>query len=403
MSKLFDPRARTLGLILLLAALVSSGYRPALLAQQVFGSIYGTVTDNSGAAVSRAKITITDLSKNTRFETITNDTGNYEKGQLIPGTYRVDVEAPGFSTVSSTAIQVSVDQAARFDVTLKVGTVQEQVQVTAEAPLLQTDRADIAQTYTAKEISELPNFGRNVQSFELLTPGTTQFGWQQNNAENPQGGVMINVNGQPWSASDFDLDGTTNQDPILGIIIINPTMDSVNEVKQATQEFDAEFGYAGGGHMSYSTKSGTNSFHGSAFEYIYLNTPGFQDFGRNPFNAAENERVPPVRWNQFGGSIGGPIIRNKLFFFGDAQLTRTSQGSSIQTSVPTAAARGGDLSAYINNGQNIVYDPLTGNQQTGVGRTAFPNNVIPTDRISPQATAILSYLPCRIQSSQPAA
>src|SRR5581483_10200538 len=163
----FDPRARKLGLILLLAALVSFGYRPALLAQQVFGSIYGTVTDNSGAAVSRAKITITDLSKNTRFETITNDTGNYEKGQLIPGTYRVDVEAPGFSTVSSTAIQVNVDQAARFDVTLKVGTVQEQVQVTAEAPLLQTDRADIAQTYTAKEISELPNFGRNVQSFEL--------------------------------------------------------------------------------------------------------------------------------------------------------------------------------------------------------------------------------------------
>ncbi len=393
MAKLFDLRARELGLVLLLAALAFLGFNSAVVAQQVSGSIYGTVTDNSGAAVSKARITITDLSKNTNFETVTNDTGNYEKGQLIPGTYRVNVEAPGFSTVTSSGIQVTVDQAARFDVTLKVGAVQEQVQVTAAAPLLQTDRADIAQTYTSREISELPNFGRNVQSFELLTPGTSQFGWQQNNAENPQQGVMINVNGQPWSASDFDLDGTTNQDPILGIIIINPTMDSVNEVKQATQEFDAEFGYAGGGHMSYSTKSGSNSFHGSAFEYIYLNTPGFQDFGRNPFNAAENTEVPPVRWNQFGGSVSGPIVKNKLFFFGDAQLTRRSQGSSIQTSVPTAAARSGDLSAYINNGQNIIYDPATGNQQTGVGRMAFANNVIPASKISPQATAILSYLP----------
>ncbi len=383
---------RLITLTILLMVLLSGGIF-ALRAQEVFGSILGTVVDKSGGGVANAKITVTDVNKNTTSEVTTNESGNYIKGQLIPGTYRVQIEASGFGKVISNDIPVSVDESARFDATLNVGNVTEQVEVTAAAPLLQTDRADVALTFTSKEISDLPNFGRNVQNFELLNPGTSLFGWNQNNAEDPQGGRQIQVNGQPFSSTGFELDGTTDQDPILGEILINPTIDSLAESKQATQDYDAEFGYVGGGMLSYSTKSGSNAFHGSAFEYLYLNTPGFQDFGRDPFNAAQNNGVPTVRWNQFGGSIGGRIIKNKLFFFGDAQLTRRSEGASVLTTVPTAAARNGDLSAYLNGTNNVIYDPATGNQATGLGRTAFPNNVIPTNRISAQAKALLSYLP----------
>jgi hypothetical protein len=364
-----------------------------LMAQQVFGSIYGTVTDNSGAAVANAKIVIVDVNKSTRFEISTNESGNYTKGQLIPGVYRVEIEAPGFGKVVSSSINVAVDQAARFDAALNVGNVTEQIEVTAAAPLLQTDRADVAQTFSSKEIKDLPNFGRNLQAFELLSPGTASFGWNQNQAEDPQGGKQIQVNGQPFSATGFELDGTTNQDPILGEILINPNMDSVTEVRQGSQVYDAEFGYTSGGIMTYSTKSGSNGFHGSAFEYLYLNTPGFQDFGRNPFEAAQNNGVPTVRWNQFGGSIGGRVIKNKLFFFGDAQLTRRSDGQSVVTTVPTAAARTGDLSAYLNNGNNIIFDPATGDPKTGLNRIPFANNTIPGNRLSPQALALLNYFP----------
>lgn len=360
-------------------------------AQQIFGSIYGNVTDPTGAAVNNAKVTITDVNKQTSFVVMTNASGGYTKGQLIPDTYRVTVEAPGFQKAQSNDITVSVDQSAKFDASLKVGDVNQTVEVTTAAPLLQTDRADVAQTFTGKELSQLPNIGRNVQSFVLLNPGTVKLPWQHASDENPQGSIQTMVNGQYFDSTGYYLDGTVNEDPILGIIVINPTMDSVSEVKQANQDYDSEFGYMGAGLLTYSTKSGTNSFHGDAFEYLFLNTPGFQDFGRNPFNSAENSGVPTVRTNQFGGSIGGRIIKDKLFFFADAQLTRNSKGGSVLTTVPTAAERNGDLSDWL--GVSQIYDPMTGDPATGAGRVAFANNRIPTNRLSPQALAILKYFP----------
>ena len=361
-------------------------------AQQIFGSIYGNVTDPTGAAVNNAKVTITDITKQTSFVVMTNATGGYIKGQLIPDIYRVTVEAPGFQKAQSTDIPVQVDQAAKFDASLKVGDVNQTVEVTTAAPLLQTDRADVAQTFTGKEISQLPNIGRNVQSFVLLNPGTVKLPWQHASDENPQGSIQTMVNGQYFDSTGYYLDGTVNEDPILGIIVINPTMDSVSEVKQANQDYDSEFGYMGAGLLTYSTKSGSNAFHGDAFEYLYLNTPGFQDFARNPFNSAESSGVPTVRTNQFGGSIGGRVIKDKLFFFGDAQLTRNSKGGSVLTTVPTLAERNGDLSDWLPAG-NKIYDPQTGNPSTGAGRVAFANNRIPTNRLSPQALAILKYFP----------
>jgi len=375
-----------IGLVIALSFSASTSY-----AQQVFGSIFGTVTDPGGAVVASAKVTITDLNKGTKFEVTTDSAGNYNKGQLVPDTYTVTIESPGFSKVISSKIEVRVDEAARFDAAMKVGEVTTEVEVSAAAPLLQSDRADVAQTFTSQEINELPNIGRNLQSMELLQPGTAKLGWQHASDENPQGSVQMIVSGQLFSAMGYELDGTTNQDPILGIIVINPTFDSVSEAKLSLQNFDAEFSYVGGGTTSYSTKSGTNAFHGDAFEYLQLNTPGFTTFAANPFVGLP---AALYRQNQFGGSVGGRIIKDKLFFFGDMQLNRQSLGGSLVTSVPDAANRAGNFGDWLAYNKNYqIYDPTTGNAATGLGRTPYPNNVIPTSQLSPQALAIMANFP----------
>jgi hypothetical protein len=412
-------------LVLILALLIMG---TAAVGQQVYGSIYGTVTDASGAALPNAKVTLTDQNKGTKFETTTNEAGNYTKGQLIPGTYTVEVEAQGFRKTASKDVIVNVNDAARVDMSVQVGDVTQEVEVTAAAPILQSDRADVATTFTAKELVDLPNLNRNFQSYELLTPGTSKVNWQHASSENPQGSVQIQVNGQHFSGTGFVLDGTENQSPILGIIAINPNMDSITEAKIAAQTYDAEFGYAGAGIGIVSTKSGTNQLHGSAFDYFRNNSRGFADYARNPFNSGEDKEVPTARRNQFGGSIGGPIKKDKLFFFGDASLLRQRQGSSALTSVPTAAARTGNFNAYLGPvttagltdatcaatpttagcvqttagnfvalRQDMIFDPTTGNSTTGAGRRAFQTNgilnALPANRISAQAQALLKYLP----------
>jgi Carboxypeptidase regulatory-like domain len=360
-------------------------------AQQVFGSIFGTVSDPSGSAVASAKVTVTDVNKGTSFEVSTDVSGNYNKGQLVPGQYTVTIESKGFRPVKSDAFDVQVNAAVRYDGSLKVGDVTTEVEVVAAAPMLQSDRSDVSQTFTSKEINDLPNIGRNLQSMELLNPGTAKMGWQHASDENPQNSVQMVVNGQLFSAMGYELDGTTNQDPILGIIVINPTFDSVEEVKQANQNFDAEFSYVGGGIASYATKSGTNNFHGDVFEYMQLNTPGFTTFAANPFSGLP---AATYRQNQFGGAAGGRIIKSKLFYFGDIQINRQSQGASVVTSVPDAANRTGNFSEWLAYNKNYqIYDPTTGSQTTGVGRTPFDNNTIPTSQISSQAKAILAYFP----------
>jgi len=360
-------------------------------AQEVFGTIHGTVTDPSGGAVAGAKVTIADIDKGTQFVVTTDASGNFEKRDLIPDAYKVTIEAAGFQKVASDRIAVRVDEVARYDVALRVGDVSTEVEVTAAAPLLQSDRADVAQTFTSQEINDLPNIGRNMQAYELLEPGSAKLGWQHASDENPQGSVQMVVDGQLFSAMGYELDGTTNQDPILGIIVINPTFDSISEMKEALQNFDTEHEYVGGGVASYSTKSGTNEFHGDAFEYLQLNTPGFTTQAENPFVGL----APPLyRQNQFGGAIGGPIKKNKLFFFGDAQLNREAQGGSVVTSVPDALNRTGNFSDWLAYNANYqIYDPTTGNPATGVGRTPFPGNIIPNQDLSSQALALLKYFP----------
>ncbi|PYT21318.1 MAG: hypothetical protein DMG58_32465, partial [Acidobacteria bacterium] len=377
----------------------------SLLGQATSGGVFGTVTDPTGAVVAGAKVTITDVSKGITVATTTNESGNYAQTHLTVGTYKITVEATGFKTSVQENVPISVDANARVDLTLQVGDVTQEVTVSEAPPLLKSDRADVSDTLSAREVSELPVLNRNFTQLELLLPGTSKMNWQHASSENPQGGIQINTNGQLFGMNNFMIDGADNNDPVLGIIMINPAIDSVQEFKLTSANYDAEFAQAGGSVIQVETKSGSNQLHGSLFEFLQNNI--FK--ARNPFSeglhdpgtpAPKNRGVPPLRWNQFGGSLGGPVIKNKIFFFGDFQGTRRRTGASVLTHVPTAAERQGDFSAF----GIPIFDPLTG-KSDGSGRTQFADpsratssnpqglNIIPQSRITSQATNLLNLLP----------
>src|SRR6185369_12177523 len=324
--------------LMLAMLLICATAKPAQ-AQAVYGSILGTVTDPQGAAVPNAKVTVTNVRKGTSDTTTTNDQGNYSVTHLIPDTYDVSVEAQGFKTASNKGVIVQADAGARVDLALPVGATSEAIEVTAEAPQLKTDRADVATTFNEKYVTELPILNRNFTSFELLSPGTQKLsGWSHASTENPQGSQQIFVNGQHFSGTGYELDGTDNQDPILGIIVINPNLEAITETKIALQNYDAEFGKAVAGIVTVQTKSGSNDFHGGGF--WFRRTDGTS--ARDPFtqfkpDAVTGRLIPEDRWNQFGGTIGGPVIKNKLFFFGDYQGTRQASGNTASLTIPTSA------------------------------------------------------------------
>jgi hypothetical protein len=395
-------------------------WTPTALAQAVYGSVIGTITDPSGAAVANAKVTVTSQTKNTSVDTTTNESGNYSVSHLIPDTYSVRVEGQGFKVLQFKDIIVNADSAANVDGQFQVGSASEQVEVTAEAPQLKTDRSDVAVEFNSKYVEDLPILNRNFTSFELLSPGTQKLGWGHAATENPQGSQQIFVQGQHFSGTAYELDGTDNQDPILGIIVVNPNLDAVTETKVALQNYDAEFGKAVAGVVTAQTKSGSNDIHGSGF--WFRRTDALQ--ARDPFTQSQPDKIthrfiPSSRWQQFGGSIGGPILKNKLFFFGDYQATRQSSGITNQMTIPTALVQSTcnpatnatsaspgfcNLSEYLTanlQGGAQVYDPSTGTPNTGNGgnRTAFgpagncSGNCIPIKDVSPQAAAILALFP----------
>src|SRR5438445_7222423 len=391
-------RASVILTTLAVFTLVTSIWTPPASGQAVFGSIFGTVTDPSGAGVPNAKVTVTSIAKGTSVETATNGDGNYSVTHLIPDVYNIKVEGAGFKSFETTNIVVSADTAARVDGQFQVGGSTETVEVTAETPQLKTDRADVATIFTEKQVQDLPILNRNFTSLELLTPGAQQqTGWNHVAMENPQGSLQIFVNGQHFSGTGYELDGTDNQDPILGIIVVNPNLEAIQESKIALQNYDAEFGKAVAGLVTVQTKSGTNDVHGSGFYFRRTDPIAARDpFTQYKPDAVTGRMIPSSRWNQFGGSVGGPIIKNKLFFFGDYQGTRQTSGISQQLTIPTAtvlstclAATGlCDLTQYkqlIGNGtpgdpSNYLYDPATGDPVTGTRRSAFCR---PTEVVNP--------------------
>ena len=356
-------------------------------AQAVYGSVSGVVTDNTGAVLPGVTVTITSLERKTSDVVVSNESGRYLRERLLPGSYEVKAELQGFKVALVPNVTVNVDRQVEVPISLEVGELAETVTVTAETQLLSTDRADVATTFESRQITDLPVLDRNFTKFVLLTPGTQQLGWSHAASENPQGSTQTMVNGQHFSGTTYQLDGTENRDPILGIIVINPTLESIKETKITSQNYDAEFGQATAGVVSVQTKSGTNEFHGSAFEFFQSDK--FQS--RNPFtqfapDPLTGRFLPETKKNQFGGSVGGPIAANRWFFFGDYEGTRSKVGGSRLGTVPTAAARNGDLSAY---GVDI-FDPAGG---APANRSQFANNQIPQNRISPQARAVLALIP----------
>ncbi|HXG66108.1 MAG TPA: TonB-dependent receptor, partial [Blastocatellia bacterium] len=373
----------TVGLLLAATAFAASAR-----AQAVYGSISGTVTDPTGAVVSGATVTITSVERKTSDAVTTNDSGIYVKERLLPGTYEVKVEASGFKQAVIPSVVVNVDTNTKVDVSLEAGAVSDTVTITAgEGQLLKTDRADVATTFESKQITDLPILDRNFTKFILLTPGTQQLQWQHAASENPQGSTQIMVNGQHFSGTGYQLDGTENRDPILGIIVINPNFEAIGETKITSQNYDAEFGQAIAGVVSVQTKSGTNEVHGSVF--AFRQNDELQ--ARNPFSQAQPDPItgkfiPDSLKTQFGGAIGGPIIKDKFFYFGDYQGTRSKTGGSRLLTVPTVRARMGDLSEY---GVDI-FDPAGG---PPANRQQFPGNRIPQNRLSQQALNILNLIP----------
>ena len=375
-------RIVTSGLFLAFLSLAPSAH-----AQAVYGSIAGIVKDSSGATVPGATVTVTSLERKTVDTVVSNESGFYIKDRLLPGTYEVKAELASFKAAVLREVRVSVDTQTRIDFELQLGQITEEVVVTGGSPLLKTDRADVSTNFDSKQITELPVLDRNFTKFILLTPGTQQLQWQHAASENPQGSTQTMVNGQHFSGTGYQLDGTENRDPILGIIVINPTLESIGETKITSQNYDAEFGQATAGVVSVQTKSGRNQWFGSAFEFYQ--TDRFQ--ARNPFTQFQpdpltGEFLPDTKKNQFGASVGGKIVENKVFFFGDYQGTRSTVGGTRLLTVPTAAARGGDLSAYGIN----IYDPATG---VPAVRQQFAGNIIPPARLSPQAQRILALVP----------
>ena len=357
-------------------------------AQAVYGSISGNVSDASGGLVPGATVTITSVERKTSDVVMSNEAGYYVKERLLPGLYSVKAELPGFKSAVFADIKVSVDTQTSLNVKLEPGAVTESVTVAGMSPVLKTDRADVATTFESQQITDLPVLDRNFTKLILLTPGTQQLGWQHAASENPQGSTQTMVNGQHFSGTSYQLDGTDNRDPVLGIIVINPNLEAIGETKITSQNYDAEFGQATAGVVSIQTRSGTNAIRGSGFEFFQ--NDAFQ--ARNPFSQAladplTGKFIPKTTRNQFGGSVGGPIQKDRFFFFGDYQGTRSEVGGSRLLSVPTLAARNGDLSAYGIN----IFDPASG--ATPAARTQFSGNVIPASRLSAQAQNILKLIP----------
>ena len=372
-------------------------------AQAVYGSIFGTVTDTTGAVISNATVTVTNITKGIAVSVQADASGQYRVQHLIPDTYNVTAEAANFGKVTTENVIVYADTAPKIDISMAVGSVSNSVTVSAAAPLLQTEHTDVSVILNERSVQTLPNFNRNLTAFELLTPGTTYIGWGPDESANPQRSQQIEVNGQLPFATGYELDGTDNQDPVIGIAVINPNLDAVSEMKVTSQNYDAEFGKAVAGLVTAQTKSGSNKFHGSAFEFH--RSDGQQ--ARDPFSQSQRDSVtgrfiPINTHNQFGGSIGGPIIKNKLFFFGDYQGLREKNGVSGKFNLPTknahdtclAAAANPlltcDLSEYLSVGQ--IFDPTTGNAD-GTGRTAYINNQIPGSALSTPAINLLNLLP----------
>jgi hypothetical protein len=352
-------------------------------AQAANGTLLGTVTDQSGAGVPGATVTATEVNTNIPRTAISNESGYYTFANLPSGLYRVEGELQGFKKFVRDRVEVKVNTTVRVDIGLSVGALSESVTVEAETPRLQTDRTDTGRIIEGEQIAQMPlGFNRNFQGMIITVPGASRPFRPHSEFFNSQDSLSSNVNGQSRLANNQQLEGIDNNHKTGLLTVLIPSAEALETVAVSTSNYDAEFGRAGGAVTNVTLRSGTNAFKGSVF--AFGNTEA--TVARNPFSTLSEP--PETTYFQGGFTLGGPIIRNRLFFFGDYVRTIDDSGRITRVSVPNADFRNGNLSAA----PTVIYDPLTGNPD-GTGRTPFPGNLIPADRISPIARNILANVP----------
>jgi hypothetical protein len=354
-------------------------------AQVLYGSIVGNVTDSTGGALPGAAVTIRHEETRRTRETVTNAEGNYTFTAVQTGTYTIGVTLQGFRTFTRPGVMVTLNTVARVDAALQVGALSETVTVSAASPALQTDRSELRHELRSEELQDLPvAIGRNYQDLFRTLPGFSPPEDAHSIPSNPSRALTFNVNGASNQGNNTRIDGVSSTNIWLPhVVAYVPALEAIETVNVVTNNFDAEQGLAGGAAINVQIKSGTNKLRGSAYEY------NFNEKMRaaNYFTPAGTTKGK-WREDQFGGTLGGPIRKNKVFYFAAYEGTRQNRNVPRTISVPTDAVRRGD---FAGTGATI-YDPLTGNPD-GSGRTAFPGNVIPPDRISPVAKKIIPYFP----------
>jgi hypothetical protein len=353
--------------------------------QVLYGSIVGNVKDSSEAAVPGAIVTVKETGTGFTRETTTNETGQFQFPTVPGGRYEISISKTGFATFTSKDVAVSVNAVSRLDGILQVGAVSEAVRVEAAPPALQTDRAEVRSEISSREFVNAPlPPGRNYSHLFKILPGFTPPRNGNGPSVDPSRAALYNVNGTSRQSNAVRIDGAgVNQIWLPHLPGYTPALEAIDVVNVTTNSFDAETGLAGGAAVNVSIKAGTNDLHGSLFEYHNSNATKAK-----PFFLPAGERKPKAIFNQLGGTIGGPIVRNKLFFFGSYEGTFDRQFGSRLETLATPAIRRGDMSASPTE----VYDPATG-ATNGTGRTPFPGKQVPAARMNPIALRIQNMLP----------
>src|SRR5205809_6994393 len=384
-------RSISFAVVLLLFIAIVGSLAP-LLAQEITAAIVGTVTDPSGAPISGASVTATDTERGIVWTAKTNDAGVYNLPRIPVGNYTLKVSAPGFQTAVHPPFTLVLNQSARIDVQMKMGQVSQTVEVTSAAPVLKTETTQVDTIIDSTTNERLPLATRNYVQLTLLAPGSvTPAPNSFNNGDNTASGGRPYINGNREQANNFILDGMDNNQVSDNLLGYTPAPDAIQEFNLITNNASAEFGNFQGGIISTTLKSGTNHFHGDLWEY-FRNDKLNANSWENKFNNAPRSTL---RWNMFGGTIGGPIVKNKLFFFFDYQGQRFDHPSSTQQlNVFTAAERTGNFGdicvgdtthsagftgGICNTPSQQLYDP--------VSHAPFLNNMI-TESIDPVAQAL---------------
>ncbi|MGO9272712.1 MAG: TonB-dependent receptor domain-containing protein [Terriglobia bacterium] len=435
LSKCASSRRLRIGMVVLLLAAMVFFCPKSAFNQQVSGTITGYVTDQSGAAIAGATVAVTNVQTGVSTQRTTEASGLYLFTNLIPGTYTVTITAAGFQKFIRQNVVLNVDSTVTVDSQMQLGAVTQEVTVTGAPPVLNLQKADVSATLSAQAVADLPTLSRNVSSLVVLAPGVTQNSYQQGVSESPANGFEATSNGQFWGVNNYQLDGISDtQTGLSGYQILVPPADGVQEMKVTTADYDAELGQVAGLVVQYSTKSGTNQLHGTVYEF----NRNKATFAANPYT----EKIPgtgpsgkgtgpaPYNENIFGGSSGGPIKKDKLFFFADYQGYYNAQSGSVLTTVPNTDFQAGNMTAALgsklcfdpsnptSNGacggsltsplmvptteggmiqaqQNMIFDPSTGNTD-GTGRQAFTvkgvPNMLSAARFNPVSMNLLGLL-----------